>query len=90
MSAVSAAEHKAATAPDAPAESSEHSVALVLADRKQIIKRAAEQAYPNTRKARVTYSGSGYRDGYVKGQQADIGGPRIGQRAPRALGGDRR
>jgi Protein of unknown function (DUF2786) len=87
---VRAAENKAAADPVTPAESSGHSVALVLADRKQIIKRAAEQAYPNTRKSRVSYSGSGYRDGYAKGQQADLGGPRLTPGARRALGGGRR
>jgi hypothetical protein len=48
---------------------------LVLADRQQIIRRNLERAYPVTRKVRMTYTGSGYRDGYAKGTQADLGGP---------------
>jgi hypothetical protein len=49
----------------------------VLADRRQVVKRAIEQAYPVTRKARLTYSGSGCGTGYAKGQQADLGAPRL-------------
>ena len=51
--------------------------ALVLADRSLIIRRQVEDAYPVTRKTRVTYSGSGYRDGYTQGQRADIGTTRV-------------
>ena len=46
---------------------------LVLADRRQIIMRNIEHAYPVTRKTQMTYSGSGYGAGYTQGQQADIG-----------------
>ena len=60
--------------------------ALVLADRKQIIARNIEQAYPVTRKSRVTYSGSGYGAGYTKGEQADLGTGRLSPKAHRALG----
>ena len=45
----------------------------MLADRQQVIRRNIEQAYPLTRKARLTYSGSGYGAGYTEGQKADLG-----------------
>ena len=61
--------------------------ALVLADRSLIIRRNVEQAYPVTRKARVTYSGSGYRDGYSQGQRADIGTSRLSRTRGRSLAG---
>jgi Protein of unknown function (DUF2786) len=51
--------------------------ALVLADRTEAIRNCVRQAYPVTRKTRVTYSGNGYRDGYAQGQQADIGASRL-------------
>jgi hypothetical protein len=51
--------------------------ALVLADRSLVIRQQVQDAYPVTRKARVTYSGTGYRDGYAVGQRADIGGTRL-------------
>ena len=34
----------------------------------------------------MTYSGSGYGAGYAKGQQADLGGTRLGAQPGRALG----
>ena len=37
------------------------------------IRRNIEQAYPLTRKTRLTYSGNGYGAGYAEGQKADIG-----------------
>jgi hypothetical protein len=46
---------------------------LVLADRRQVITRNIQQAYPVTRKTRMTYSGSGYGAGHAEGQKADIG-----------------
>jgi hypothetical protein len=61
--------------------------ALALADRTLIIRRNVEQAYPVTRTARVTYSGSGYRDGYAQGQRADIGSRRIPAGRGKALTG---
>lgn len=61
------------------------STALVLADRALTVRRHAEQAYPRTRKTRVTYSGGGYRDGYAEGQKADIGSTKIRSRAAGAL-----
>ena len=85
ISRVRAAEHGAvatATTPGAPASDR---TALVLADRSLVIRRQAERAYPVTRKARVTYSGSGYGDGYTQGQRADIGTARLSRRPGRAI-----
>ena len=82
---VRAAEQQAADQATAPATTSGSRAALVLADRKQIIARNIEQAYPITRKSRVTYSGSGYGAGYTKGEQADLGGARLGGKGRRAL-----
>jgi Protein of unknown function (DUF2786) len=59
--------------------------ALVLADRSDLIRRAVAQAYPVTRTARLTYRGSGYGAGYTQGQQADIGGARLGRPGAPAL-----
>jgi hypothetical protein len=61
------------------------SAALVLADRAVTVRRQAEQAYPRTRKTRVTYTGNGYADGYREGQKADIGGAKIRSRSAGAL-----
>jgi len=83
---VRAAEQHAAEAA-APQAGAGTGAALVLADRKQVISRAVQQAYPVTRTAKVTYSGSGYGSGYAKGQQADLGGGRLPRRG---RGGDRR
>src|SRR5215472_13987897 len=63
------------------------SAALVLADRTEIVERTLRQAYPVTRRSRVTYSGSGYGSGYAQGQRADIGASRLGRTAGRALAG---
>jgi hypothetical protein len=76
---VRAAEQAAARAADATdtqqgsSGDSGPSTALVLADRTTAIRRNAQQAYPRTRQTRVTYTGSGYSDGYREGQKADIG-----------------
>lgn len=59
--------------------------ALVLADRSLIIRQQVQDAYPSTRKARVTYTGTGYRDGYKVGQRADIGGTRLSGARGRSL-----
>jgi Protein of unknown function (DUF2786) len=85
VSRVRAAEQRAAQQATAPAVASRSRAALVLADRKQIIARNLEQAYPVTRKSRVTYSGSGYGAGYAKGQQADLGTGRLHAKPHRAL-----
>ena len=62
------------------------STALVLADRALTVRRQVAAAYPRLRKTRVTYSGSGYGDGYREGQKADIGGPKLRARTAGALG----
>ena len=59
------------------------STALVLADRAVVIRRQLEEAYPVTRRTRITYSGRGYTDGYAHGQRADIGNARL--KSTRAL-----
>jgi len=74
----------AASASSGPADSGP-SAALVLADRAVTVRRQAEQAYPRTRKTRVTYTGNGYADGYREGQKADIGGAKIRSRSAGAL-----
>jgi hypothetical protein len=81
---VKAAEDRAAASSSA-AEHTGPSTALVLADRSVVIRRNMEQAYPVTRQARVTYTGNGYRDGYAKGQQADVGATRVGAAGSREL-----
>jgi hypothetical protein len=77
---VRAAEQDAARAsdagPDAAADGGP-STAVVLADRAMTIRGNAQQAYPRTRQARVTYTGNGYSDGYREGQKADIGGGKL-------------
>jgi hypothetical protein len=73
-----AAENRAADQAAAePAASGTPAAAVVLVSRQQVITLRAETAYPVTRKARVTYSGTGYRDGYAQGTQADIGTTRL-------------
>jgi Protein of unknown function (DUF2786) len=74
----------AAAAPDGAA-AGRPSAELVLADRALTVRRQAEQAYPRTRRTRVTYSGSGYADGYREGQKADIGGAKLRSRPAGAL-----
>jgi len=59
--------------------------AIVLADRSLIIRQQVADAYPLTRTMRVTYSGSGYRDGYAQGQRADIGTSRLARTRGRSL-----
>jgi hypothetical protein len=77
------AEAAAAGAGDPPGESGR--AALVLADRSVVIRAAVAREYPRTRPARVTYSGSGYGDGYAKGQRADLGTGRVTRPASRPL-----
>ena len=48
------------------------SAALVLADRSLVVRQQVTAEYPKLRRKRVTYSGSGYGDGYREGQKADI------------------
>jgi hypothetical protein len=80
---VRAAEHDAAksAAPDGAAGHA----ALVLADRAVVIRQHVAHAYPQTRTARVTYSGSGYGAGYAQGRRADIGTSRVAGRPAREL-----
>jgi len=85
VSRVRAAEHQAASEAMSPAAAAGSRTAVVLADRQQVIRRNIEQAYPLTRKTRLTYSGNGYGAGYAEGQKADIGSTRLRARAGRAL-----
>ena len=82
---VRAAEYAATCQATDPSAASSSRTALVLADRAQVIRGEAERAYPLTRTARVTYSGTGYRDGYAQGQRADIGTARVTRGRGRAL-----
>ena len=83
---VRAAEEAAVTsASSSPDADGGPSAALVLADRALTVRRQAELAYPRTRRTRVTYTGSGYADGYREGQQADIGGAKLRPRPAGAL-----
>lgn len=84
VSRVRAAEHQAACQAATPAAGGARA-AVVLADRRQVIRSNVEQVYPNTRKSRTTYSGSGYAAGYTEGQRADIGTTRLRTGAGRAL-----
>jgi hypothetical protein len=61
------------------------SAALVLADRSLTVRLQVSAAYPRLKKKRVTYSGSGYGDGYREGQKADIGGGKLKSRPAGAL-----
>ena len=54
------------------------STELVLAERSVVIRNNLQQAYPQTRRTRLTYSGRGYSDGYRKGQAANIGQTGLG------------
>ena len=75
----------ASSSADAGADGHGPSAAVVLADRAVTVRRHAEQAYPRTRKTRVTYSGNGYQAGYQEGQKADIGGAKVRSRSGSAL-----
>jgi hypothetical protein len=79
---VRAAEERAAAATSSEPVTGK-STEVVLADRALVVRRECEQAYPVTRKTRVTYTGTGYRDGYTEGQRADVGATRLpGSRRP--------
>jgi Protein of unknown function (DUF2786) len=75
----------AASDEDATAAGGGRSAELVLADRALTVRRQAEHAYPRTRRARVTYTGNGYADGFREGQKADIGGAKLRSRPAGAL-----
>jgi hypothetical protein len=85
VSRVRAAEQDATTRATAPAATEGERMTLVLADRRQVIMRNIEHAYPVTRKTQMTYSGSGYGAGYTEGQRADIGASRLRRRTGRSL-----
>jgi hypothetical protein len=86
---VRAAEERAERA--APVTADGHaSAALVLADRSLVIRRNVAAAYPHTRTARTTYTGSGYDDGYAQGKRADIGTRRVPGQRDRSLTGVRK
>ncbi|MGH3192312.1 MAG: DUF2786 domain-containing protein [Streptosporangiaceae bacterium] len=82
ISRVRAAEDRAAAGAEGEVQTGP-STALVLADRALVVRRQLEEAYPVTRKTRITYSGRGYSAGYAEGQQADIGNARL--RSAKAL-----
>ena len=71
---------------DSEGAASGQSTALVLADRTLVVRQQVTARYPKLRRKRVTYSGSGYGDGYREGQKADIGGAKIRSRSAGALG----
>lgn len=74
----------AAEATPAPGRSTE----LVLADRATLVRSALAVEYPEIRRSRSRYSGSGYGDGKAAGSRANIGQPGLaGSR--RAIGGAR-
>jgi hypothetical protein len=87
VSRIRAAEQDATTKATSPAAAEGGRMTLVLADRRQVIMRNIEHAYPVTRKTQMTYSGSGYGAGYTEGQRADIGTSRLRRRADRSLTG---
>jgi len=74
-----------AGADDAAAADGAASAAVVLADRSLTVRLQVSAAYPRLKKKRVTYSGSGYGDGYREGQKADIGGAKLRSRPAGAL-----
>jgi Protein of unknown function (DUF2786) len=82
---VRAAEQRAEQAASAVPDGESSRAALVLADRSLVIRQNVTHAYPRTRTARVTYTGSGYGAGYDQGKRADIGTGRVGAKRNRAL-----
>jgi hypothetical protein len=82
---VQAAETLAERTASAAADDSHASAALVLADRSMVIRANVARAYPHTRAARLTYSGSGYGAGYQEGKRADIGTGRVSRGRRRSL-----
>jgi hypothetical protein len=84
---VRTAEQTAERSASADVHSGSPSASLVLADRALVIRQHVAGAYPHTRTARVTYTGTGYGDGYAQGKRADIGAGRVGRPQSRALTG---
>ena len=76
---LTAAERAAADQHDAAAPAGGPSAALVLADRRSVVKKAFEERFTNLQKGRNRrLSGSGYGAGVAAGRRADVGGPRLG------------
>jgi Protein of unknown function (DUF2786) len=86
---VRAAEQRAEQAASAVPDGEPSRAALVLADRSLVIRQNVAHAYPRTRKAKVTYTGSGYGAGYAQGKRADIGTGRVGRGRTQALSSGR-
>jgi hypothetical protein len=82
---VQSAEQRAERTASAAADGPHANAALVLADRSVVIRRNVAAAYPVTRTARLTYSGSGFGAGYQQGERADIGTGRVGRQSGRSL-----
>ncbi|HKD88027.1 MAG TPA: DUF2786 domain-containing protein [Streptosporangiaceae bacterium] len=82
---VRSAEQRAERAASQATDRQSSRAALVLADRSVVIRQNVARAYPHTRSARVTYTGSGYGDGYEQGKRADIGTGKVGRGRARAL-----
>jgi hypothetical protein len=80
-----AEERAARAAGDGQPDGTSSRASLVLADRSVVIRQTVARAYPVTRAARVTYTGSGYGAGYAQGKRADIGMGRVGRRRTPAL-----
>lgn len=74
---VQTAEQRAASEARETRDGAGPSTAVVLADRSLVVRRHCQEAYPVTRKMRMTYTGGGYGYGYAEGQRADIGGKRL-------------
>lgn len=70
-----------AVAEQATAETGGRSVALVLADRHALVKRAMRQAHPNIRTRSICRSGGGGSAGREAGMRADLGAGKRGQAA---------
>ncbi|HUA42828.1 MAG TPA: DUF2786 domain-containing protein [Streptosporangiaceae bacterium] len=86
---VRAAEQRAEQAAAAAPDGASGRAALVLADRSMVIRQNVAHAYPHTRKAKITYTGTGYGAGYDQGKRADIGTGRVGRGRTRALSSGR-
>jgi hypothetical protein len=62
------------------------SLALVLADRAELVDRRLAEAYPRTTPSRPrALTGTGASAGFAAGQRADLGGTRLGRSDPQAL-----
>jgi Protein of unknown function (DUF2786) len=86
---VRAAEQRAEQAAAVAPEGDSGRAALVLADRSLVIRQNVAHAYPHTRKAKITYTGTGYGAGYDQGKRADIGTGRVSRGRTRALSSGR-